>query len=59
LGAGVPLGKELAGGMVTSSGESQGDDVATRLRKLKALHEEGLLTDDEFQSKRDELIGSL
>ena len=30
-----------------------------RLRELKRLHEEGLITDDEYQSKRNEILGDL
>ena len=35
------------------------DDPAERLRRVTALHAEGLLTDDEFQSKRNEIISDL
>jgi len=27
-----------------------------RMRKLKVLHDEGLITDDEFQAKRAEIL---
>lgn len=35
------------------------DDPAVVLKKLSALHDEGLLTDDEFEAKRAEVIGRL
>jgi hypothetical protein len=37
----------------------QQDDVAVILRKLSSLHEEGLLTDDEFAAKRAEVIARI
>lgn len=35
------------------------DDVAAILRKLASLHEEGLLTDEEFAAKRAEVIARI
>jgi len=35
------------------------DDPAVALKKLSALHDEGLLTDDEFEAKRAEVITRL
>jgi putative oligomerization/nucleic acid binding protein len=37
----------------------QQDDVAAILRKLASLHDEGLLTDEEFAAKRAEIIARL
>jgi hypothetical protein len=37
----------------------QQDDVAAILRKLVSLHDEGLLTDDEFAAKRAEVIARI
>jgi hypothetical protein len=37
----------------------QQDDVAAILRKLVSLHNEGLLTDDEFAAKRAEVIARI
>jgi hypothetical protein len=37
----------------------QQDDVETILRKLANLHDEGLLTDDEFAAKRAEVIAPI
>jgi hypothetical protein len=37
----------------------QQDDLATILRKLASLHDEGLLTDDEFAAKRAEVIARI
>jgi hypothetical protein len=35
---------------------SPGADPTQRLRKLKMLHDEGLITDEEFQSKRNQIL---
>ena len=37
----------------------QQDDVAAVLRKLASLHDEGLLTDEEFTAKRAEVIARM
>jgi hypothetical protein len=37
----------------------QQDDVEATLRKLARLHDEGLLTDDEFAAKRAEVIARI
>lgn len=44
----------------TASGDSQsGADPMERLRKLKLLHEEGLITEDEFQAKRAQILSEM
>jgi len=35
------------------------DDIETRLRRLEDLKEKGLLTDAEYQAKREELLGEV
>jgi hypothetical protein len=37
----------------------QQEDVAAVLRKLASLHDEGLLTDEEFAAKRAEVIARI
>jgi hypothetical protein len=37
----------------------QQEDVAAILRKLASLHDEGLLTDEEFAAKRAEVIARM
>jgi len=39
--------------------DRQQDDVAAILRKLVSLHDEGLLTDEEFAAKRAEVIARI
>lgn len=44
----------------TASGDSQsGADPTERLRKLKLLHDEGLITEDEFQAKRAQILSEM
>lgn len=52
LGAGAPLGKQLAQGVV--------DDAPTqRLQKLKQLLDAGLITQEEFNAKKQEILSTL
>jgi membrane protease subunit (stomatin/prohibitin family) len=68
VGAGFGLGGMMAEtmrGAVGSSpppavgGQPDGRSVAERLRDLAALHKEGLITQAEYQAKRDELVKKL
>jgi membrane protease subunit (stomatin/prohibitin family) len=60
LGVGLPIGKELSHAVSIKTEETNAsDDLVSRLKKLKILHEEGFLTDTEYQAKRDELIALL
>lgn len=42
-----------------ASRDQQQEDVAAVLRKLASLHDEGLLTDEEFAAKRAEVIARI
>ena len=44
---------------VAPSGTASITDPATALRQLKALHDEGILTDDEYETKRQALADQL
>lgn len=39
--------------------EEQKDDVTRKLEKIKKLHDEGYITDEEYENKRKEIIDSL
>jgi hypothetical protein len=41
------------------AGGSSGNDFVARLKKLKQAHEQGLVTDAEYDAKRKELLKSL
>lgn len=36
-----------------------GNDAAARLRQLQSLYDQGLITDEEFEAKRQEILGDL
>lgn len=48
-----------AGTAKTSGTESQADGVANKIKALAGLHAEGILTDEEFASKKAELLKEL
>lgn len=52
LGALLDLGKRRSGG-------SWGGDVDQRLRNLKGLLDEGLITQDAFDARRDAILGEV
>lgn len=58
LGAGVPLGAHI-GQKLDVSGKEPGSEGADKLRRLKALLDEGLITEEQFDAKRNEVLDSL
>jgi membrane protease subunit (stomatin/prohibitin family) len=59
LGAGIPAGQQLAQSISMSSGQSGVDDMAAKLQKLKALFESGLITQEDFDRKKQQLLDEL
>lgn len=45
------------GAGATASGGGGGDDSIEQLRKLGELHEAGILTDEEFEAKKKQILG--
>jgi membrane protease subunit (stomatin/prohibitin family) len=56
--AGIAMGQKIAEGLGGGSGAAAagGKTPAERLKELKSLHEAGILTDEEWEAKRAELI---
>lgn len=68
FGAGLPLGKQMGDQMNISkdqSGESSRENYDSqktamdKLKELKDLHEQGLITTEEFQAKREKILENL
>ena len=58
LGAGLALGKTLAQNIQNSSNTSeQAKSKAEQLREIKALLDEGILTQDEFDLEKKSILG--
>ena len=60
LGAGFPLGKQMGQNMTVDndadSGNAPSNDVASKLKDLKNLFEEGLITEEQYKQKQTELL---
>lgn len=65
LGAGLGMGQSLAQSMagtlgsVPVNGIPGPDDSAEKLLRLKNLHQQGLITDDEYAAKKKEVLATL
>ncbi len=61
LGAGIPVGSKIGQNIdVGSKGaEVSASDPTEKLRKLKELYEEGLISEEQFESKRAQIIEDL
>ncbi len=59
LGAGIAVGNTMAKNIekVSESSDTQKPDMASRLRELKALLDEGILTQEEFDAEKKEILG--
>ena len=55
LGAGLNMGRELSANVA----ESKQDDPVAKIRKLKLMFEEGLITESEFVEKKQSLLKDL
>ncbi len=57
MGAGSSLSQTM--NEPFSTPQSSSKDMTTRLRELKALHSEGLITDDEYTAKKSSILDEL
>jgi hypothetical protein len=55
----VDENKKLALAAPAAKALPKSEDSKTKLAKLKDLHEEGLITDDEFEAKKQEILSDL
>lgn len=63
IGAGLPIGTQIGSevNITSSRGEprSNGDNVPTKLRRLRALLDEELITQDDYEKKKSEILEGL
>jgi membrane protease subunit (stomatin/prohibitin family) len=62
LGAGIPIGQQIAGAMNVqnqSSASTASDDHVAKLQKLKQMLDSGLITQQEYEEKKKQIIDSL
>ena len=61
IGVGFPLGQEMAKNISINSSQEQGveQDPSERLRKLKAMLSEGLISEEQFKDKQASIIKDL
>jgi membrane protease subunit (stomatin/prohibitin family) len=65
LGAGLPIGQQIGqsidikGNATSEASSSNQKSVADRLKELKSLRDEDLITEEDFIKKRDEIISSI
>ena len=59
LGAGLPIGQQLGQQINVEENKNTAEEPTDRLKKLKAMLDENLITEDQFNSKRDEILGEL
>ena len=56
LGAGLPLGSQLGQKLDINEKQNSTQDPTDRLKKLKDMLEQGLITEEQFNLKRDEIL---
>jgi membrane protease subunit (stomatin/prohibitin family) len=60
LGAGVPVGQQIGGAMnVQPNTQNISDDPMIKLQKLKQMLDAALITQDEYNSKKSEILSKL
>lgn len=58
MGVGIGFGQQVGTGVIASS-NAGADDVTVRLKKLKELFDQGLITQDEYEVKKKEIISKV
>jgi len=56
IGAGMGLAREMVAGESSGGSGGNADDLPTRLAKLKTLMDEGLITAQDYQDRKNELL---
>lgn len=62
VGVGIGFGQQMVnsmGGVNQGAASSGSDDIATRLKKLKELLDQNLITNEEFEAKRKDLLSKI
>ena len=61
LGAGFPLGQQMGQNMSVNPPQSDNtsNDISSKMKQLKDLLDEGLISEDQFKEKQSKLIEDL
>ena len=59
LGAGIPLGQQIGQRIQISNKEVEPPDPLDKLRKLKLMYDQNLITEEIFNRKRDQIISEM
>lgn len=59
MGAGVPIGYQIGSMMTVQPEQTQADDSIAKLKQIKQLLEFGLITQDDFDKKKQQILESI
>lgn len=67
MGVGVPFGQQMGNQMFNQPQNIEQSSIPTstektpmeKLKEIKELHEQGLITKDQFEAKRDQILGAI
>ena len=59
LGAGVPVGQQIGSAMNVQPDQPQSDDPMAKLNKLKQMLDNGLITQEDFDKKKQQILDSM
>jgi len=59
LGAGVPVGKQIGSALDVQPEQTQNDDPMAKLNKLKQMLDNGLITQEDFDKKKQKILDSM
>lgn len=59
MGMGMNMAQMMAGGMANQPQQQQTEDPAAKLQKLKSMLDQGLITQEDFEAKKKEILSSL
>lgn len=59
LGAGLPIGQQIGQSINIQPDEVKKEDPVSRLKKMKEMLDEELITEEQYNAKRDEILGEM
>jgi hypothetical protein len=55
----IKAADRISGGINRAHGAAESESIPDQIAKLSALRDQGVLTEDEFQTKKQELLGRM
>lgn len=59
MGVGLGFGQQVGGVMGAGGAATAEDEITVSLKKIKTLYEQGLISQDEYEAKKKDIISKI